>query len=349
MPYHFAGKKIFDEAMKAGFVTVRINTVLLFGMAGAGKTSTMHLILGLPPREARNSTSATDSTKRISVRDVSEKKIQLIESSWKLETVEDMKRLTSKFLSRKYPNPPPELKTKLKQLDAGSPTSATTLPLSTADHQNDSLSNTAACVKSLAAEMLDLSSTDNQFDSYLDTASGIIKIASEIHALSAKHLTNTEKELLCYNYVYLIDSGGQPQFHNLLPLFVQGISTALYILDLNYGPNDFPLIDYFKKGELLGKRYLSNLTNAENFCFLMQSIKSLSNQCRLSCIGTHAEEADVETIRENNLQLLKLLPEHFKESKNCIYKNGEKEFIFPINTLTEENREKLTEDLRNII
>ena len=351
MPKHFTAKKIFDEAMKAGYVRVRINTVLLFGMAGAGKTSTMHLLLGLPPPEKRNSTSVTDSAKPINVRDVSEMKIQLNESSWKQVTLEDMKKLTCDILHRIYPIPPPELKTKLKQLSEHSPTLTTIVPLSS-DRQNESHSDTTIVVNKPADEIQDLPSLDNKFDSHSDTVLSTVELASEIQTLSAKNLTTSEEEILCCNLVYVIDSGGQPQFHNLLPLFVQGISTAVYILDLNYWPNDYPLIKYFKEGEELGKECQSNLTNAENFRYLIQSIKSLSNQCRLVCIGTHADETDRKKIEKNNHRMLKLLPKHFKDSEKCKYKNGmENELIFPIDTLVKEklNREKLAKELQNVI
>ncbi len=49
-------EQALNEAMKAGFVRVNITNLLFFGMAGTGKTSTKHLLLGLPPPVDRNST-----------------------------------------------------------------------------------------------------------------------------------------------------------------------------------------------------------------------------------------------------------------------------------------------------
>ena len=42
-------KQALNEAMKAGFARVNITNILFLGMAGTGKTSTKHLLLGLPP------------------------------------------------------------------------------------------------------------------------------------------------------------------------------------------------------------------------------------------------------------------------------------------------------------
>ena len=314
---------MFDEAMKAGYVTVRINTVLLFGMAGAGKTSTMHLLLGLSPPEERNSTPLAESVKQIQVRDISKTKIQVNESSWKQVTLEDMKKQTSKFLHQKYPDPPLELGNKMKQLS------------------NSDRDNTSPTVPVLSG---------NQDDSATKNAAiSITKLASELQTLSFKDkITSQEEEIFCYDLVYVIDSGGQPQFHNLLPLFVQGISTVVYIFNLSYGPDEYPIIKHCKRGKTL-EEYQSNITNVENFCFLIQSINSQNNQCRLVCIGTHRDKADARLISESNCRLLELLPKHFRESENCVYKNGEAEFIFSINTLVKHNREKLTKELQNVI
>ncbi len=54
-----------NEAMKAGFVRVSTTNILFFGMAGTGKTSTKHLLLGLPPPEDRNSTPLASTAEMI--------------------------------------------------------------------------------------------------------------------------------------------------------------------------------------------------------------------------------------------------------------------------------------------
>ena len=68
---------LYNEAMKAGYVTIEATTALLFRMAGTGKTTTKHLILDLPLLEKRYSTPLADTRERVLIRDVAGMKIQV--------------------------------------------------------------------------------------------------------------------------------------------------------------------------------------------------------------------------------------------------------------------------------
>ena len=77
---------LYNEAMKAGYVTLKTSNVLLFGMAGTGKTSTKHLIFGLPPPKERNSTPLAAATDRVlirKIRNLSGIKVKVSDEGWK--------------------------------------------------------------------------------------------------------------------------------------------------------------------------------------------------------------------------------------------------------------------------
>ncbi len=79
-------EQALKEAMKAGFVRVNTTNILVFGMAGTGKTSTKHLLLGLPPPVDRNSTPLASPAERICNRNIRET------TKMKMEAQEDPSR-----------------------------------------------------------------------------------------------------------------------------------------------------------------------------------------------------------------------------------------------------------------
>ncbi len=97
------------------------------------------------------------------------------------------------------------------------------------------------------------------------------------------------QEKFSSHWIYIIDSGGQPHFHNLLPLFVPKISVALYILRLSDRLNDHPLVEYYKDNKSVSESFRSHLSALDNFKYLVQSIQSHSENCKLVCIGTHKD------------------------------------------------------------
>jgi len=43
----------------------------------------------------------------------------------------------------------------------------------------------------------------------------------------------------------IIDTGGQPQFHEVLPIFMRGTSATMFAIRLDESLSDHPLIEYF--------------------------------------------------------------------------------------------------------
>ena len=52
-------------------------------------------------------------------------------------------------------------------------------------------------------------------------------------------------ELFHQEWLYITDTGGQPQFHELLPTFVHHVSAAAFFVKLNETLNDHPMIEYY--------------------------------------------------------------------------------------------------------
>ncbi|XP_064407681.1 uncharacterized protein LOC135352424 [Halichondria panicea] len=159
------------------------------------------------------------------------------------------------------------------------------------------------------------------------------------------------QEKLGSHWIYIIDSGGQPHFHNLLPLFMPKISVALYTLRLSDCLDDHPLVKYYKDNQPLGEGFKSRLSVLDNFKYLVQSIQSHSENCKLVCIGTHKDRQSEckETLFDKNKTFL-----NFAEN-DCIRKFifyfnlRRKDVIFPIDCKhCDSNSKEVAKTIREI-
>ena len=125
-------------------------------------------------------------------------------------------------------------------------------------------------------------------------------------------------EILGSNWIYFIDSGGQPHFHNLLPHFVHGISVALFVHRLSGKLEDYPMIEYFERNEAIGEAYRSSLTTEDTLKCLVRSMQSHTiedEKPKLVFIGTFLDKIgqSSETLVEKNEKLLRLLTPEFAD------------------------------------
>ena len=98
----------------------------------------------------------------------------------------------------------------------------------------------------------------------------------------------------------MIDSGGQPQFHEVLSIFVQHLSLLIVVIKLSEPLSARTDVKFFNdKGELANKIYKSTYTHEQN---IRQSIRCLKSEAgkpgavppALAFIGTHRDEECAE-------------------------------------------------------
>ena len=335
--------------MKAGYVTVQIKNVLLFGMAGTGKTSVQNLIFGLPPPEVRSSTPLAEAPKRV-IRNISQSKVQAGDGKWEPVTVKKLEQMladTIRSIADDLGDIPDELATKLKRLPDNKISAAKTLSTTTVDDTTKSSS-------------ADKDPSNTNFEMM------IADIAGSVQDIIAKKVIDTSsgrhpREVLGSNWVYFTDSGGQPHFYNLLPHFIKGISAALFALRLCEGLDEHPMVEYYKDGKEVGTRYPAALTTLETFRNLVQSIHSRSEKesLRLVCIGTHLDkesECPEETLEQKNVKLLEDLPQDISDiTMRYRSKQGSDKIIFPVDAKNvesdeqREQREMMAKELHMVI
>ena len=146
------------------------------------------------------------------------------------------------------------------------------------------------------------------------------------------------RKLFGVKWIQFIDSGGQLQYHDILPLFIQDPMVTIFVLKLSEELSHHPTIEYFgADGKPVGKPYRSSLSHKQILQHCLGAIHSRDAHPLIIIIGTHRDAKDscAETIQEKNQQLHALLDStHFK-----VLYCGErmKELIFAVNGLSPED------------
>ena len=136
-------------------------------------------------------------------------------------------------------------------------------------------------------------------------------------------------------WIHFIDSGGQLQYHDILPLFVQKPAVAIFVLNLSEELSHQPTIEYYgADGKPVSRPYRSSLSHKQILQHCLGAMCSQDAQPLIITVGTHRDAADKcsESITEKSQKLKALLDAgHFR-----IVCNGErlKEVIFAVNGKT---------------
>ena len=169
-------------------------------------------------------------------------------------------------------------------------------------------------------------------------------------------------------WVYLSDCGGQPQYHELLPLFVRHISAALCVLRLPDQLDKVQAVEYYSENQRLGVAQQSQLSAKDTIRCLVNTIQSFATEGQkpnIILVGTHRDlleekvkqasavgessppqapstdstSSPVESLEDKNQQLLEMLEPEF--SDQLVYHSKDmKQLLFPLNTLNPEEVDK---------
>jgi len=296
-------KQLFDEAMTHGYVVARDIKALILGAAGTGKSHTIALIMDEDPPAVRHSTPCATRP----VRAVLRTRAETTKDNKFIRVTHDQLAQTIADTATMLPsNPSPAVNAKTPAGSSSPPTVAGTSKPQTGHPEN----TTTHC--------------------YEDELLRRIKMS--LYSRDAKKAFKHDR-------ISLIDTGGQPQFHEVLPIFMRGTSATMFAIRLDESLSDHPLIEYFDDhGQRVGIPYHSAYTNEQVLKYCMRVIQSQASQSEEGLcpnaifIGTHKDLEDQcpESREEKNLKIRDMLLPAVHD--DVIYHGEElKELIFPLN------------------
>ena len=337
-------KKLLHEAMEKGYVTSQHVVIILVGIAGSGKSSFKRVVLNLPPDKERVSTGLVEAIRNISISRAIVDGSESVE--WQVVTPDKLLDMLADAI--KEVGVPEEPTQVLPSTSAAS--------LSTSAIQSD-VSNEEMKSRDVQASDSPESSIQNEPGIVSKDESPRAKEEDDEFEFKDDPLlgligrSKGSKRLLGVHWVYIMDTGGQPQFLQLLPAFIKNISSCVCFVRLDQSLDKKPLVQFFdKSGTQCGDSYPSEHTNLQ---LIESCIRTIHSRCCLnsetppSCfvVGTHLDEYEdkphLETMKRKNEILLKKFSNLVLEKSLMLYRSGDdnEELIFPMNCKTPEERD----------
>ena len=322
--------------MTHGYVEARDIKALIFGAAGTGKTHTIALLMDEEPSAIRRSTPCATRPVRVD-------KLEKEGGKW-VRVTHDQLSQTIADTSTMLPQNP----STARKATSSTPSSAHT-PVGTSE------SKTASKPKTASTENTTAASTTREKVSSVSTSSAEDELLRRIEMSPYGHRA---KKAFKRDRITLIDTGGQPQFHEVLPMFMGETSASMFTIKLDDSLDDHPLIEFYNdSGHLVGS-YRSPFTNQQILMMCMRVIQSQASQSQEGLcptpifVGTHKDleqQCESETREDKNRKLHDMLPAAVQD--NAIYcDKWLKELIFAVNAKTPGPQEKtIAAELRRVI
>ena len=351
-----------------------LTTCLATGAPGSGKTHLRYLLYGLFPPDLRISTACIEEAQRAVIGSLDSEDSE--ESQWKPVHSGGLKEMVAEGVSASVE----EIEEEILVL-ASHKHDTTPLKSNTTTQTHDAViavHDTGSQVTEVPASQDPQPQLQQEAVHAIQPSTLLVKetVATNVPRMQAFELPetsdilklmknlSTSKQPLRAHWMHFIDSGGQPQFLEILPAFIRNISLLLLLVKLSEELSDTPTVEYFSpdgKSYQLGVFPLSNeqlLLQAAQLSLFHQSQISLphniiekeQSQPNMSVVGTFADQESKckETRSEKNNRLKQLLQPFQKQ----LIPRSKSEIIFPVNAKSAgqgKNEDPVASELRRMI
>ena len=314
--------------MSEGGGSLLQSNIILHGPPGTGKTSLKRVIVGLPPlpKKSQKATGIMENAVRAVCTDRF-KQFKVIENEELINMIADV--VEGYFMSKEVE---PEL-LPVAQLPGNQLEDCRTLP----SKEN---------AKSL--------STPSNLPALTSTRQVSTKTATMISISRKLKHAKPSSDMFSSQWYHVVDSGGQPQFHDILPLVYRSPSLHIVVVRLSDGLDTKPQVCFYEGGKNVYslKDHLV-LTNRQFIIRMCQTAASCASSGGpipyVMIVGTHKDKlgrsskSKIEQINQD----LKSLRMDFPRILIC---KSDTQTLFDINTMaTGKERQRYTEELQTII
>ena len=179
---------------------------------------------------------------------------------------------------------------------------------------------------------------DEVHDREVDKRLESIKTDKELVEIMGQ-MSNTTDPLGVVRILHIIDSGGQPQFHEVLPIFLRQLSFYVFVFRLCDALDSRPVVELYVDGKQVGTLYKSAQTieHLLQHCVRTMHSHGASSGCypQIIVVGTHADKMNKSDLHKMlklaNQKILKILLSSLL-GEQIVYSNPAlNEVVFPVN------------------
>ena len=306
--------------MRSGFIEITEVKCLLIGPAGVGKTCVKYLILRKPPPHSRTSTACRDRPVRVvrvsklggEWKEIDEKLLEeLLAQSILLLGHNYLDNIPTDLLRHVQQNPEDEVPAAKQGSTELQKSSDKESESNESDDEDSTLQSSSDEDSTLQSSSDEESGSDDDSTDCKDPTRRVLD--GIIQHLTTKGGTSEGIDsLFNAEFLYFIDSGGQPAFHDLIPLFVQNTTAAIFVHRLCEALDDYPADEFFKDGERVGTCKKAPATNMDILKCMAQTIHTQLHEGKLPSFLTVGTFRDLEhkckeTREEKNKKLYEFL------------------------------------------
>ena len=285
-------QQCFDAAMMEGEVSLRNGSALLLGVGGSGKTHVLAAFLKEDPPSIRESTPCAKKP----VRAVAHCKAGVSDDHFVRITDDHY----SDMLVANIPQSTDSEAVAKPSTQAEAKEDSNSLASSSSPSQKESTRQPSSAVKA---------DTSRREETWCVRRAMKRQYLSRMQAGAKKKTDLNNEELLDVD-----DTGGQPMFHEVLPVFVKNTMLGMLIVKLNEPLDSFPLVEYYGRGERIGEPFNSPFTHLDTLRHCMRVIRSTCdrNTCpKIAFVGTHKDlqhECPQESVEMKEKKLRSIIP-----------------------------------------
>ena len=375
-------KKIYEEEMKRGVTKRRLTKLVMVGIAGSGKSTSLQTVIEEEPLAEDQRTSTPLLTRPVQTEVV----IVHDKVHWKKRSPEEKKKYIAGLLRERaqrlgQASPASQNPASIPTPAPSSPSHPSSAqPSSSAQQSSSSATATQATkpttgtrtatrkVKVVFAKLTNVFRRGRQSEPTTATSDGaapaeVMTLESLLQSseedqeyISHMNIPSDSPEMIHdETVVYMVDSGGQPEFMEAMAVFLGETSACVLVIDLSQSLDERPLIGYWRRGKPISKPYRCIRTNEENLKKFIQTINTFTSKTKgppskLLFLGTHRDLAHKclpETVADKNERLKKLIPAKFEKQ---IIQLDKKTLIFEMNAQNPDDTDRKTaEKVRNYI
>ena len=307
---------IVDRALASGSIKQRNTIAIIVGIVGSGKTWLIHRLFRISPPKRYNSTGVAEKSFRGLMHRIANME------SWELLSQKDI----LKFLA-------PLFKAGLTEADMVSLAKTFTeveVPQPTA-----SSAETFTEIEALQPTPADTAVAPSE-KSY----------ASQARTRLVKTVKGS-KEAFVVEFLHMVDTGGQPEFIEIMPSLIHNSNLTVLVLNLAQSLDEYPPIDFHEDGRAYRQPLPFVLTNRRvihQFACTLQAKRLTytgSQQSKVSIIGTHRD-----CVKNKLSEILAAVNKELKnlflpamEDELILYRSHD-EIIFPVNLLNPDDHDK---------